>query len=435
MDRTAEFLAVVKAVQQLSAPASGDAGRGEASQRRPARPGRERDGFLREADKIMASITALHSDLLRMRQAYLRLGAPVQAERGALSGAGAGDGGDRILGSLSLAEIQAMSEEQKDKLDMQIQTIIKGYLAMIQSLARLADTAPAEAESAKPRGLMAVLGVIEGGWRASPTARAQTKALRESVIWILEQRLMTASRIQQDMQQYRLQRNIARQESLLIKDLPRPGSALAGGQSIPLDSNTSVQAVSGAAASFVSPLGRLIPPAVKSRVAAAIPTAFGGSSQASDANADPTLRSRLHNRHQSPFAAPQSAAGWTTSNPGALDFESDSEPELTPQQRRLLEADNAAMLEELDGTLNLVRNATQSLNEIAHLQSTLAHHLQAQSEVIEAIHVDAVQAADNIRKGNEQLLSAKKHFGGPRYWVLFFMIGASVLLLFFELFA
>ena len=107
---------------------------------------------------------------------------------------------------------------------------------------------------------------------------------------------------------------------------------------------------------------------------------------------------------------------------------------MTTQERMLLESQNEDLLRTFQGTMDEVVKATQSLQEIAELQSTLAHHLSAQEEQIDSIQEDAVHAVDNMAKANNQLQKTQKYFGQARTWVFIFLIVASAVLLFLDYF-
>jgi hypothetical protein len=66
------------------------------------------------------------------------------------------------------------------------------------------------------------------------------------------------------------------------------------------------------------------------------------------------------------------------------------------------------------------------------MQSILAHHISRQSELAESIRNDISDSNINVQKAAVQLRSAKRYFGGPRYWVVWFMFTASGILLFLD---
>ncbi|KAI8928942.1 hypothetical protein BC831DRAFT_446513 [Entophlyctis helioformis] len=425
-DRTAEFVGMVQTLHRLSARAGamhdGAAGStasagasGASLVLRPHRARPPRSPFLVEADKIAHNMSDLRRYLLRIRRAYLGLGAPTpdeQQQHDDASGRGQGASGaaPSLVPSAGPADIHGMDEDQKGLLDAQIQTLIKGFLAMIQALARHVD-AQIPQQSQGPASLLGRFAesIAQPG---SATAQApqhdQVKRMREAVIAILETRLMDLSNVQRGLQEHRLQRRMDRQERL-HKSVVSPTLSA---RPHPTTSHAASGEAEGEDKGQASiSLSRLIPTAVKSRVQAAI---------AIPASMRPP--------------SPTKGSGWTVSVPG-IDDTDDEAAEMSASRRLMLESENETLLTEMQGTLDLVRTATQSINEIAQLQSTLAHHVQAQNETIAAIHDDAVVAVLNVTKGNELLRKTKDIMGGPRLWVLWFMLIASALLLLLDYFS
>lgn len=106
--------------------------------------------------------------------------------------------------------------------------------------------------------------------------------------------------------------------------------------------------------------------------------------------------------------------------------------ELDPQEMMALESQNEHLLRTFQDDMDQVTTAMQSLQEIATMQSTLAHHLTAQQEIIETIHEDTVQSVDAMAKANKQLEKTKRLFGEARLWVFVFLVVASAVLLFLD---
>ena len=147
--------------------------------------------------------------------------------------------------------------------------------------------------------------------------KKQLTALRESIIYVLETRLMETSTIQRDMQERRLQQNVDREEAISRMSQLATSTSTDNQQKLHIN---------------LSSLKRMIPNAIKSSVKAALPDKFRGTSAASSRNASPVRE----------FAADEGR---------------NAEPEivLSENQRRLLETENTELLNELEGTLDLVR--------------------------------------------------------------------------------
>ncbi|RUS25741.1 hypothetical protein BC938DRAFT_471726 [Jimgerdemannia flammicorona] len=125
------------------------------------------------------------------------------------------------------------------------------------------------------------------------------------------------------------------------------------------------------------------------------------------------------------------------------------EEHLSPQQLQMLEAENAEMMKELEGTLeqvkwvyllvhdmdtdeSSVRSAEKALLEIATLQSQLSTHLAAQTQQTDKLHAEAVATTERIAEGNTQLNQARQRNASTRKWVFVFLMIASAVVLFLD---
>ncbi|KAI8968366.1 snare-complex protein syntaxin-18 N-terminus-domain-containing protein [Mycotypha africana] len=108
------------------------------------------------------------------------------------------------------------------------------------------------------------------------------------------------------------------------------------------------------------------------------------------------------------------------------------EEELTNDQIQMLEKENSLMLEELNNTLNQVRNAEKALLEISTLQNQLTSHLAAQTIQTDRLYADAIATTEKVSQGNLQLISARERNKSSRKFMLLFLVGASFVLLFLD---
>ncbi|RUP39281.1 hypothetical protein BC936DRAFT_138369 [Jimgerdemannia flammicorona] len=108
------------------------------------------------------------------------------------------------------------------------------------------------------------------------------------------------------------------------------------------------------------------------------------------------------------------------------------EEHLSPQQLQMLEAENAEMMKELEGTLEQVKSAEKALLEIATLQSQLSTHLAAQTQQTDKLHAEAVATTERIAEGNTQLNQARQRNASTRKWVFVFLMIASAVVLFLD---
>ncbi|KAI9486860.1 MAG: hypothetical protein EXX96DRAFT_517182 [Benjaminiella poitrasii] len=108
------------------------------------------------------------------------------------------------------------------------------------------------------------------------------------------------------------------------------------------------------------------------------------------------------------------------------------EEALSKEQIQMLEKENSAMLEDLNNTLNQVKNAEKALLEISTLQTQLTNHLAAQTIQTDKLYADAIATTEKVEQGNIQLISARERNKSSRKFMLIFLIGASFVLLFLD---
>jgi syntaxin 18 len=93
------------------------------------------------------------------------------------------------------------------------------------------------------------------------------------------------------------------------------------------------------------------------------------------------------------------------------------ESQLSPVQLQALESENSALLENMESTLSSVLSAERSLLEISSLQTELVKNLVQQTEITDRLYEEAV--------GSEE----------GRMFLLIFLLGASLALLFLDWYA
>ncbi|KAI9280650.1 snare-complex protein syntaxin-18 N-terminus-domain-containing protein [Sporodiniella umbellata] len=121
----------------------------------------------------------------------------------------------------------------------------------------------------------------------------------------------------------------------------------------------------------------------------------------------------------------------TSEEPPTIELDA-FETMLSKEQLQVLEKENSVMLEGLNNTLNQIKSAEQALLEISTLQTQLTNHLAAQTVQTDRLYADALATTDTVSRGNTQLLTAKERNRGSRKFMLFFLIGASFVLLFLD---
>lgn len=112
------------------------------------------------------------------------------------------------------------------------------------------------------------------------------------------------------------------------------------------------------------------------------------------------------------------------------DTEDDEELELSASQIMQFETENANILRDMQDNLASVQQAESRLMEISALQMELVAHLTKQTEQTEQLYEDAIATAATVEKGNVQLKEARRRARDSRKWILLFLVGASLSLLF-----
>ena len=112
------------------------------------------------------------------------------------------------------------------------------------------------------------------------------------------------------------------------------------------------------------------------------------------------------------------------------DMEDEDELELSASQIMQFETENANILQSVQDTLASVQLAESRLMEISALQMELVAHLTQQTAQTEQLYEDAIATAATVEKGNVQLKEARRRARDSRQWILLFLIGASLSLLF-----
>jgi syntaxin 18 len=114
----------------------------------------------------------------------------------------------------------------------------------------------------------------------------------------------------------------------------------------------------------------------------------------------------------------------------AISDDDEDDVELSASQIQQFEAENAQILRSAEDSLAAVRQAEARLLEISALQAELVAQLTRQTEVSDQLYEDAIATSEMVEKGNVQLHEARRRARDGRKWLLLFLIGASLSLLF-----
>ena len=97
--------------------------------------------------------------------------------------------------------------------------------------------------------------------------------------------------------------------------------------------------------------------------------------------------------------------------------------------------ENDTLLEHMQTQLASVLAAEKSLLEISALQTELVRQLVQQTEMTDRLYDEAVGTVGDVGRANEQLRKARKRGKEGRLFLLVFLVGASLALLFLDWYA
>jgi syntaxin 18 len=219
-----------------------------------------------------------------------------------------------------------------------------------------------------------------------------------SITWYLSRRLAEASQAQKEMQEERVKRQLERTRTLGSGAAKE--AALIGHQS-------------------------------------SVPVSFSNPEHPQDTAPGSWLGNASSNLASSLAATIGVNSSWNETKPSYIttptediEEEDEEEFELTASQIMQFEDENAAILRNVQDTLASVQQAESRLLEISQLQTELITHLTHQTELTDQLFEDAIASTSTMEKGNEELREARRRGKDSRLYILVFLIGASLSLLF-----
>ncbi|CAK4024155.1 related to syntaxin 18 [Lecanosticta acicola] len=299
------------------------------------------NSFLQEAYRINARIADLNRYLRSIRPVYLSAEQPSRRRQGAHSN-------DRA---------RPLTDNERDKIDAESKQLLRQLNATIENLKQAEQvrnqTADSVALSKRAKGGLGAIGRWAAGGAVtakSPeeeqeeAARKTIAAVRESMILFLSERLEEAGRVQSEMMDVRLRREVEKSKSILAK------SPVAGG----------------------------------------VPQAWAEDESSTSWPAS----SKKLNRY---------SGGWDSN-----DMEDQDQPQLSEEQLQQFAEENHELLKHYEDQLDQVRTAERSILEISELHSTLHANLTQQAEHIEQLVQDSYLTTENVGKGNKELKRASE---------------------------
>ncbi|KAF8812350.1 hypothetical protein BYT27DRAFT_7132849 [Phlegmacium glaucopus] len=340
--------------------------------------------YVAEAYNVLNHINTLSEMLANIRVPYLNLDSRTsslsrQASRNI-------DFNESSSSSSSWANIRHLTNEERDQIDLQARVILTRCSDRVKEMEAL-EKRRAELVASKTnpltRFLPARLRQDESSLSSDVIA-----AHHAGIVWYLSRRLTEASQTQKELQEERVKRQLERTRSL----------------------------GSGATQEYMTMTSREHSSSTRS-----VESTGPGSWLES------TIAATIGASTSSPKGSQRKIPVYT---PSELSDEDDDEIELSASQIMQFETENANILKHVQDTLESVQQAESRLMDISALQMELVTHLTKQTELTDQLYEDAITATSTVEKGNEQLKEAKRRAKDGRFFILIFLIGASLSLLF-----
>ncbi|KAL1944238.1 hypothetical protein VTO73DRAFT_3423 [Trametes versicolor] len=344
--------------------------------------------YVKEAYVVLSHISTLARMLVSVRKAYLNVDSrspPMLRPTSRTI--------DIVGGDQSWGDLRHLTNEERDQIDLQARVILsrcKDRVAQLEDLEKKRVELAASQQNPFTRLLPARLRQDD-----STAASDFVAAHHAGMTWYLSRRLTETSQALRDMQEERMKRQLERsrtlgsgaaREAMYLSAYEAPPS--------PAESTASGSWLGGA-----------------SNLASSFAASIGGPSA-------------------SPFESTSTLKPSASLRDDYMSETDEEELELSASQIQQFEEENANILQSVQDTLASVQQAEARLVEIGALQMELVAHLTKQTEQTEQLYEDAIATAATVEKGNEQLKEARRRARDGRKWILLFLIGASLSLLF-----
>ncbi|CAK5262731.1 unnamed protein product [Mycena citricolor] len=376
-DRTADFRQVARDKEnQLP----------QTKRRKTTRPGAEHDTevisgkeYVAEAYVVLDHITTLTRMLASIRRPYLNVDSRPATHQTPKTL-------DLESGESSWASIRSLSNQERDQIDLQTRVILTRCADRVKEMEAL-EKRRVELVASKTNPLARLLP-LRLRQDSTNVASDFVAAHHASITWFLNRRLAEASQSQKEMQEERVKRQLERSRTLgssAAREMRSLGS---------------------------EPLSPPEPPG-----AAPSSSWLGGASS-----------SFLSATMGSP--SPQRASVPVPELAIPSDDDDDEDIELSQSQILQFETENANILRNVQDTLESVQQAEARLMDISALQMELVTHLTKQTQLTDQLFEDAIATTSTVEKGNVQLQEARRRGKDSRLFILVFLVGASMALLF-----
>ncbi|KAF8138583.1 snare protein syntaxin 18/UFE1 [Boletus edulis] len=382
IDRTQDFRQVLQSKQGLTPPVK---------RRKLAAESEPRDTFgkryVEEAYIILNHINALTRVLGNIRRPYLNVdssSSPLVRQ------------GSRNLdlndSQQSWSEIKYLSNEERNQIDLQARLILTRCADRVREMEALEmRRVELAAQNMNPLARFLPARLVQG---YSTTFPGYLAAHHASITWYLGRRLTEASQHQKELQEERVKRQLERTRTLGSNAAREVMSISLRNVATGRQQGTSDSWLGGASSALVSGIAATI-----------------GSASSRTAVKPPGSTPSVENSD-----------------------DDDEELELTESQILQFETENANILRSVQDTLESVQQAEARLMDISNLQMELITHLTRQTELTEQLYEDAIATTSTVEMGNVQLREARRKAKDSRIFILVFLVGASLSLLFLHLY-
>ena len=415
-DRTREFREVLEARQRQASssisrdapsPARVDALRRLRKRKRAhAEPVNTNDPDLDvwslEAGRVVDSLRSLALFLSSIRRAYLDLSSSSSSHSQYRNSKGKGPAGGREDLDLSKGLLEAwkdvkwLNDRERDEVDWQAKDMLRKCMERLKALEQAEKSAcirlrgsarliynPIDRHTKAKQQLginsannfTRFLGLPPVLSNQAERAEDQLNAHRQQVILFLSRRLADVGRIQHEQQEIRVARQLERQNL-----------------------STSSAAAANRALAQAGDSGK-------------------GKGKGLD-DGVPDI-----------FVPAPITTGYDSDEGGMDGFDAPIDSLLSKEQIQQFESESSALLQEANSQLAAIEKAQSSLLEISTLQSELAIHLTQQMEITDQLWEDSVLVSGRVDEGNKQLVKARERNREGRLWLLIFLVGASLSLL------
>ncbi|KAI0750900.1 snare protein syntaxin 18/UFE1 [Daedaleopsis nitida] len=371
--------------------------------------------YIKEAYNVLNHIGTLARMLSSVRKAYLNVDArspPLLRQTNRTIDLSGGD--------QSWSDIRHLTNEERDQIDLQARVILsrcKDRVAQLEELEKRDADDPSPGRVAHAASQQNPLTrLLPARLRQDDAAAASdfVAAHHASITWYLSRRLTEASQLLRDMQEERMKRQLERTRTLgsgAAREAAFLGGSMHSAGLAGSNLTPPSPAESSASGSWLGGASNL---------ASSFAASIGSSSAA--ATFEPS--------HSASTIKPGMMGGAGSVRDEWLSETDEEELELSASQIQRFEEENANILQNVQDTLASVQQAETRLMEISALQMELVAHLTKQTEQTEQLYEDAIATAATVEKGNEQLKEARRRARDGRKWILMFLVGASLSLLF-----